>query len=274
MPKVEVLNTGLVKSCESNCCGKIGEPASLCQIIFTIVKKPLLPALPLLFAISSYAQLFYIGGGENFSFINNESLDFVINRYNERTYLDKEMKEFNYMRGAAINLGIVTPAGFTYEIAWIGRHLKRYAETDTFGQLERRDVKIRNNSFNLGLGYTYVRESVFCPGLLLSFDFGSFKSFTRADAADKIDDTDYDKVMKETQLGFTFMLNLMLAGKKSNLGFAVRPYYQVQLFAPDFQELNIAINPGSANADADLDLSENMHNFGVQAVLMLTFRGK
>jgi hypothetical protein len=106
----------------------------------------------------------------------------------------------------------------------------------------------------------------------MSFDFGTFKAFTRAGQPEDIGDVNYEKVMSETQMGITLALNLMIAGKKKPIGFAVRPYYQFQFLDPDFQELNYAINPNTAPNDLSLDLTESLGNFGVQAVLMLTFR--
>jgi len=220
------------------------------------------------------AQTYYIGGGENFSFINIESLDFVVNRYNEtRSYLSQPMDDFNYMRGGTVNAGYVSQGGLTMELAWVGRHMKQAAEgVDNTGTLQRREVKVRNNTTNFGFGYTYVRESVFCPGILASFDFGSLKSFTRVAPAADIKDTDFEQVMKDIQLGMSFTLNLMIAAKEKPWGLAVRPYYQLQFFGVDYQDLNLAINPATANADYDEDLMEANSNFGVQVALMLVFR--
>ncbi len=244
---------------------------------FKIVKKIFLAFIfPAIIFETIHAQIFYMGGGENFSFINIESLDFVVNRYNEtRTYLTKEMDDFSYMRGGTVNLGFVGESGLTLEMAWVGRHMKQYAEgVDNTNTLQRRDLKIRNNTFNIGGGYTFARESVFCPGILATFDFGSFRSFTRIAPADDIKDADFDQISKDTQLGLSFMLNLMIAAKEKPWGIAIRPYYQVQLFGVDYQELNFAINPATASADYTEDLSEPNSNFGVQVTLMLVFRDK
>ncbi len=234
----------------------------------------LLVLLPSIIATTAYSQILYFGGGGNFSFVNNGSLDFVIGRYNDtRSFLDIRMKDFNYLRGAIINVGGVTENGFTFEMSWTGRHWKRFAEgVDVTNTLVHRDVKLRNNSLSLGMGYTRVKESVFCPGLLALFDFGSFKAFTRVGPADQVGDTDYDRVMKGLQLGMTFMLNLMIAGKDKPIGFAIRPYYQVHLFALDFQKLNEAINSNTAADDLGEDLTKGLHNFGIQAVFLFTIR--
>ncbi len=224
----------------------------------------------LLVTTASGAQILYVGGGANFSFINNSSLDYVIKSYNEQRagILTKQMDDFGFMRGAAVNVGLIGQTGITIEAAWVGRHAKHSAETAD----STRDLKLRNNSFNLGFGFSLINETVFCPGLLMSFDFGSFKSFTRTGATEEIDDAGYEQVMKEAQMGMTFMLDLMIAGKKKPVGFSIRPYYQFQFLDPDFQELNTALNPNTAPNAAGLDLSESLGNFGVQAALMLTFR--
>ena len=226
--------------------------------------------LSLLFTLMANAQTPYIAGGANFSFINNGSLDYVIKSYNEQRMgkLTKQMDDFGFMHGATVNAGLIGQTGLTLEIAWVGRHVKHSAESVD----STRDLKLRNNSFNMGFGYSLANESVFCPGLLMSFDFGSFKSFTRVGPSDDIGDIDYDRMQKETQLGITFTLNLMITGKEKPIGFAVRPYYQFQVFNVDFQELNYILNPHSAQADLALDLSESLGNFGVQAVLVLMFR--
>lgn len=230
-----------------------------------------LTTIPFLFvATVSIAQILYVGGGMNISIINNTSLDYVIKSYNEQRsgILTKQMDDFGFMRGAAVTAGLIGQTGITIEAAWVGRHAKQSAESSD----STRDLKLRNNSFNVGFGYSLRNETVFCPGLLMSFDFGSFKSFTRTGTAQEIDDAGYEQVMKETQMGMTFMLNLMIAGKKKPVGFSVRPYYQFQFLEPDFQELNEALNPNTAPNAAGLDLSESLGNFGVQAALMLTFR--
>jgi len=224
----------------------------------------------MLLAIRPFAQILYVGGGENFSFINNGSLDHVIKSYNEQraAILTKPMHDFGFMHGATVNVGLIGQTGLTIEAAWAGRHAKQSAETSD----STRDLKLRNNSFNLGFGFSLMNKSVFCPGVVMSFDFGSFKSFTRTGTTEGIDDSSYEQVMKEMQMGMTFMLNLMIAGKKKPIGFSVRPYYQFQFLDPDFQELNNVLNPSTAPNDVALDLSESLGNFGVQVVLMLTFR--
>jgi len=233
--------------------------------------KSRLTGICLIISINLFSQNFmYLGGGMNFSFINIESLNFVVDRYNEtRTdcsvfCLTETMNSIDNFLGGAASIGYVTRSGFTYEFTWAGRNRKTSA-TGVFytGNAATRDVKIRDNSYNLGFGYTGFLEQVIRFGFLVSYDFGSFREFTR------VSQDDFELVQKTLQLGMTFTLNLMVTGKKSAVGCAVRPYYQVGMFDVNFQELNMAINPTTAAADEDHNLKEKNHHPGIQVMVMI-----
>ena len=226
----------------------------------------------LLFAVTqvSAGSIFYIGGGMNLSLpIANKVMNGTFDEYNRsRSYLSRPMPHLTWMYGGQAMMGGMFGKGWTGEMCWAGAHQKLYAEgVDNSGTLKRREVKIRNNMFSFAGGYTFRPGKVFRPGFLLGMDFGNFREFTRAGEASSIGDVKYADVHKSLELGFTVMANFMFFTKKY-VAFAIRPYYQAQVFKEDLMYLMDAINPNSQYPDA---VSETNSHFGVQVAIMLYF---
>ena len=136
-------------------------------------------------------------------------------------------------------------------MSWVGRHQTVSARgvAPANGQEAQRDVKVRSNSFNIGLGGCGT-SSFGQFGAGVSMDFGSFKVMTRVAFPDEISATEYDKIVNELEIYSSLFLHIMV-GNMGNTGIGVilRPYVQLPWFLVDVAPVNDAINSYTSSND-------------------------
>lgn len=232
------------------------------------MKKILLAgAIALLFTNFSSAQSHFYGAfGYNLGFAKYDSLNYIIDRYNEtRGYLDKQMDNLTFPNGFCLSIGGSNRA-FLYDFSWVGRHRTVSAQgTDASNVLVQRDLKLRMNTFNMGMGVVGGNASKF--GLGLSFDFGSMKIFTRVAPASEIKSEDFQLIQKELMVSSTFFLHILLGGGQG-AGLLLRPYVQLPYWRVDLWETNATINPNTWASDPGYQ-GVRLTSFGVQIMLAL-----
>ena len=236
-----------------------------------------IPLLVFMFLIASMvarAQMGFFGGGANLSLAKSDALDFIVQRYNEtRTdcnifCLSGQMEDFRNISGMCFGLGWVTGGGMAFDFTWSGRNDVVHAEGTPPGFSEQqRDVKLRANSFDLGIGYTSPEGTV-RPGILVSTDLGAVKTFTRAGDKTNISSVEYENTMDDLSLGFTLSGNLYFVFGDGGIGFMLRPYYQFAVFDTDFYDLNAAINSATyINDDLESQIGR-LSNYGLKIMLI------
>lgn len=197
---------------------------------------------------SGWTQGILWNAGYNFSFGGTDSLNYVVDRYNDtRSYLDKKMDHFNILDGLNLGFSFVNYKGaFGMDLTWRGT--KHSAEgTDATGMLQQRDIKVNFNTFGMTGGY--VLDMGGNPLILGGrVDFGSFKVKTRVAPKEEIKDQDWGKAVKELTIALGVYAKLTFG----NPGVYIEPYFMsipMKVLRPDMAQLNNAINPGTAWAD-------------------------
>lgn len=228
----------------------------------------LVGGLLLLSHVATAQSHFHFGIGYNLGFAKYDSLNYVIDRYNEtRNFLDKEMDHITFPNGFAFSLGGSTN-NVIYDFAWIGKHQTVGAEgIDGTGVLTHRDLKFRWNTFNIGLGFGGGRSSRIGAGF--SVDVGYLKMFTRVGPADEVSSMDYSLVKKELLLGSSVFLHLLVAAS-DRVGFILKPYYQFPYWRVDMINVNSSINTKTYINDPGLQKAK-FSSFGVTIQLALMF---
>lgn len=108
----------------------------------------------LLFSATAAAQLGYFTLGYGGNVTNLEGINEVVKNFNEtRPWLEKEMRSFGYLDGVTISLGLAHEQAWT-DIEYGFRSQKNSAwGTDLSGDFNTQELKVRNGSFTLNLGY-------------------------------------------------------------------------------------------------------------------------
>lgn len=212
----------------------------------------------------------YIGGGFNSSsYSSTPLLNSILDEYNTtRPWLSKTMDtKMNPMTGLCFNSGIVLGKIFM-EFDWVGRNKETYAEgiAPSSGLMGRRDLKIRANTFNSGIGLMVIPYL----GLGLSADFGTVTCFTRT-YDNGTTPPDYTKVFfSDLTAGVSFFAQVMIPISKSGFShFVIKPYYQLMIIRSDYGSLHddlVGSNVFYTAPDGDL-----RSNFGFEIKIQLGF---
>jgi hypothetical protein len=205
---------------------------------------------------------FVFSAGVNTSLGGYDSLNFVIDRYNEtRSWLEKEMKNIKALDGEYLSVQYGVGKVFIgFDIAL--RDKKRFAEgTDATNQLMRRQIKASMNTFGISAGIGVVDDATpLFVGAGVRADFGKFKVKTRVYAVDG-DKGNWIKAVDELNASVSIFLRVVI----SNPGILIEPSYSFGFNAikPDVVGLNEAINPVTAPADPS-SMNSNYNYFGIK----------
>jgi hypothetical protein len=237
--------------------------------------KRFLP-IAVLFLLSSSTQFLhaqigvYFGGGYTGNFGLYDSLNFIVDRYNDtRIYLDETMKPFEYYQGptgsAGLYLGpLLVQANYSMRVQ------KRYAVgTDITNTEVRREVRMRMNSFGAGLGINLPLSFMrFSPGAALNF--GNLNYETRVAPSSDIKDELWSEVLSESNKSVEIFAQIV-PGDPGGVGLrlVLMPYYNIALRNKiDISDLNKAINPVTAPLDpSPININPNYFGFRVMVVL-------
>lgn len=201
----------------------------------------------------------------NQSLLRMDSLDFVIDQYNDtRTYLDREMRDLANPSGVTIQYGVFT-GRLLVEIGYTAQKRKTYAQgIDPSGQEVRRDLRLRQNAFEAGLGYRVFggEWGGITPGVKASA--GTFSVSTRVAPVDELKEEKYESLVREFNPTAMAYLQIMLGSiHSSNLKLMFTPYYQWGFKQVDMAPVHLAINPASATGD-QIPLPVQSTAFGVK----------
>lgn len=133
----------------------------------------------LLFSTTAVAQFGYFTLGYGGNFTNLEGINKIVTNFNEtRPWLEKEMRSFGYLDGVTISLGAASNHSWT-DMEYGFRSQKNSARgTDVSGDFNTQELKVRNGSFILNLGYiTTECRFPFAAGLRM--DLGGMVVKTR-----------------------------------------------------------------------------------------------
>lgn len=197
-------------------------------------------------------------------FMQSEGADFVVDRYNEtRSFLTEEMRRFSYLDGLTFGSGIAFGVNAPFvEMGINFRGQTRFSEGTVSGVDFRRELRMKNHTFFLGLGLLLGNDNfIIIPGV--RGEIGKLKYRTRIDETDNIKSADWDEIHNEFSSYLSFYL-------KIPIGLVViEPYYSLDLIGEDVQfgleDVNEAINPNTFQNDPD-PLPFNGGGFGIRLV--------
>lgn len=233
-------------------------------------KQSLLAALSLV-SLTTKAQIFGFGFGYNLSFLNADSINFIIDRYNDtRSYLDVEMKHMNIFKGPSFTIqgsGGSGKVGLFFDIGRDWTRARAFAQTDTFGPLEHRDVRIKLDAWHIGFGLSFRGGPVvLSPGI--SIDIGTEKAETRVGPADQVKKQDWSTVIADNNVYAALFCQVLLGPRDGFVRLSLQPYYRFAVSDQQFWPLNEAINPATWFTDSGLQ-TQKMSHAGLRLLLML-----
>lgn len=193
----------------------------------------------------------YISLGMNQSFLRMDSLDLVIDTYNNtRTYLDRQMSDLAHPGGFTIQYGVYT-GRLLVEMGYTAQKRKTYAQgVDQSGQEVRRDLRLRQNAVEAGLGYRILAGEWggVTPGI--KGIAGTFSVSTRVAPVEEVKQEKYNSLVRAFNPGVMAYVQIMLGSiHSSNIKCMITPYYQWGLKKVDMEPVNAGINPATATGD-------------------------
>lgn len=228
----------------------------------------LLISIFIFFNSKTYSQPFFTIGYNAGVPLRLDSLNYVLDRYNEtRSYLTSPMEHINYLDGLTFSVGGGLGGPFFWGLGYTGGKQVRFAEgKDISGDFNRREIKVTARSFDMDLGLALVDESDIKGALYLggTLNVGVFNIKSRLGLESEIKDMEWVKINNYNSLFFTSGVFLRLV--IPNPGFFIQPYY---LFTPgdffqnDMTDLNGILNSNTYQNDpSPLHTKNNM--FGVK----------
>jgi hypothetical protein len=187
----------------------------------------------------------YLYGGYGMSFPNVDSLNFVVDRYNDnRSSLHKAMPHFENLNGFAFTVGKVgtkVDVGFSYmqrkQIVSGVEGLTGSAELQT-------DLKASTNALEMHIGFARAT-----PGIALSTgmkgELGMFKVESRIAAPYNMIDREFNKIQSSLLLSAGLFVRIHIF----NPGLVIEPYMIWPVHRVQVDEVNRYINPYHYNQD-------------------------
>lgn len=209
---------------------------------------------------------FFFGLGYNQSYAKLDSLNFILQRYNEaRPGLDKQLPAIHTPAGLAVRAGYAGSRWVT-ELGFTGRW-QRAKATDSIGTVLEAQF-VRYSGATVEVGFARRLGEIFQLGL--SLDFGAVTAAARTGIQPRVGTQPYYKAVTGLTLGNTLHLQAQIP-LNDFLRLDIRPYYQHNWVQNDFSRLNQTINPQTYQPDPDIILV-GTGNAGIKIMLTAYLR--
>jgi len=215
----------------------------------------------LLFSATAAAQLGYFTLGYGGNVANMDGINKVVTNYNEaRPWLQNKMSAFGYLDGVTISLGGAFDHAWT-DIEYGFRSQKNRAwGTDTSGNFNTQELKVRNGSFILNLGYL-ATESRFPFAAGLRMDLGGLIAKTRvygeSSPKGKLEQIGFKDIT--LKIGPTVKIFVLRTDQGILISGCV--YYVWSLYPQNVTLMDVELNDSFFFAD-DPQFGFNPHTFG------------
>lgn len=188
----------------------------------------------------------YAGLGINASYTQLDSLNWIIDQYNERqSNIVKPLGNIHTPLGINGQLGMFF-GNFLIDLSYTGRMqgTRSRENEQADGSYYVRQLRYRANTFDVGFGARVMGNENFMFSLGTSLDFGAVRVFTRFSRSDQVGSIPLNApVMNELTLGSTlFAQGMVNIGLNNPLYLYFRPYFQWSWNKNDFQPVNRVIN--------------------------------
>ena len=210
----------------------------------------------------------YAGLGFNAGYMSVDSLNWIIDQYNERqSNVERPLKNVQTPLGVSGQLGLVF-GKFIIDLGYTTRMTgsrSRENVNATTGTYLTRQLRFRANTFDIGAGAVLAENDNTMFSLGGSMDFGAVKIFTRYSTNDQVGTIPLNApVMNELTLGTTIYFQGMVnIGLNNPLYLYFRPFYSYAWNKNDFQPVNRAVNFQTHLDDPQFILA-NPHNVGLK----------
>ncbi len=236
------------------------------------MKRLLVLLLPLCLSFGALdAQVkVYAGLGFNQSFTQIDSLDFIFDNYNSRNGLENGLKPVSSPRGVAVQTGLVF-GRFVLDLGYTGRSQVRKSEETVLGNgtTQVREIRFRANTFDIGAAGKLNQSEDWLLSLGASIDFGAVRVFSRyGNSADYRQIPLRSPVMNEVTVGSTIFMHASFpVSPDLPLHIFIRPYFQYDLYANEYNPVNRSINFQTYLNDPPFLVSRSS-NFGIKVGVM------
>ncbi len=188
----------------------------------------------------------YGGLGLNVSYAPLDSLNWIIDQYNDRqSNVVKPLGNIHTPLGINGQLGVFF-GNFLIDLSYTGRMqgVRSRENEQADGSYSVRQLRYRANTFDVGFGSRIAGNENFVFSLGTSVDFGAVKVFTRFSRNDQIGTIPLNApVMNELTLGSTvFAQGMVNIGLNNPFHLYFRPYFQWAWNKNDFQPVNRVVN--------------------------------
>ena len=215
----------------------------------------------------------HVGIGYNQSFASLDSLNYVLNAFNQENAwtADKPLHEIHAPAGITAHIGgdfdgILVDFHYTMRIA--SSRAKGQLSPNSFDS-QVMQVRYNASTFDLGLGVFLVKKSRFRMALGQSIDFGNLRLSGRRGTTPQVTSQIYGRYVNELNFGTSSFLHFMVSLQDGvGPGIFIRPYYQFSLRQNDYGPLNRAIRPVESLSDP-LFILGRQSNFGFKVGVFL-----
>jgi hypothetical protein len=222
-------------------------------------KKRLLPLCLLLWVhvlpVASMAQnRVHIGAGFNMSYASLDSLNYVLQAYNEENAwtADHPMHDIRMPLGLTAHLG-GDFAGILVDLQYTMRSASTRARGPvSAGSPETQETLVRYNASTaeVGMGLFFMRKPRLRMAIGQSVDFGNLRISGKRGPSSQLPGQVPSRYVNELNFGTTTFMQVMVAFQDGvGPGIFIRPYFQFSLRKNDYSPLNRAIRPVESLSD-------------------------
>lgn len=194
----------------------------------------------------------HFAAGLNASYASLDSLNFVIDRFNEDnpTYP-------NQLDNIHVPAGLFLAAGGNFsrvliELDFTMRTAVAAARSteDNAGNQQRTLLRYNAHTFDVGVGYFFLDKEYTQFALGTSLDFGQTRVLARRGSAQQVNNFPWSRIVNELNFSATVFLQGMVVFRESpRLGIFFRPYYQFGFVKNDFGPVNRFLRPSAWQAN-------------------------
>lgn len=212
----------------------------------------------------------YAGIGFNQSFMQVDSLNYVIQRYNMLNETEKPLGEISSPRGLAVNVGLIGKRmlfDLGYTMRMQGTRSREVENAN--GNYNVRQVSFRMHTFDMGLGLKLNKAEDRVYALGVALNIGTIRVFTRYGRNDNVNALPLQNpIVSELCLGTTAFFHIAFP-LSPDLPFQLylRPYYYFSLYRNDYGPLNRVVNIPEFQDDPLFLLSPS-NNFGLKVGIL------
>ncbi len=215
-------------------------------------------------------QEYYLGTGYSVGIGKFSQINHVLDKFNEREIQEKDFTGFRSPNGIAFAMG-TTQTFFNVEAGFVQIQQRRKTTYNDNNNLLQRDVRLRMNSYYLGIGIFLPVNRGFGIGAGVNGDYYNLKLSTRIGNEGNMSRVAFITPSSGSTYGTSVELKFYF-GDMNDHGtkLMIKPYYSIMFNDFDVTDLDNTIN-GENSAD-DSDSNQNLSHFGITFLINYSIR--